>query len=447
MRTLELKSLHAMMELMNDQSTPRFMSALTPCRPVMAAIAIAVVLSPAVAFACNVPVFRYALEHWHPDAYRGVVFHRGPLAEADQKQLAVLKSGEPGSPVNVSIRTVDLDADPSSADAALAASLKDAPLPQLVIQYPARHQVEETIWSGPLQEAGLKALADSPARQELIKRLIAGQTAIWVLIESGDSGQDDAAALTLDEELKNLQTTLKLPVQTDAPEDAIGDGPELRVDFSVLRVSRTDSKELALVAMLMHSEADLSDLSEPLVFPVFGRCRALLPLVGPGISAENIRGSARFLAGACSCQVKEQNPGFDLLVTADWGELIPWAKSAVSGPDALANPKPPEVLPIASGAPPKAAPAAMASSAASQSTPPQIAAPPAEAGPEEIAEAAPLESPSTPPSGDPVAARELVDAPAAVLEGAPASVPMGLMAIGAIVALTVAFAGFLVGRR
>ena len=25
-----------------------------------------------------------------------------------------------------------------------------------------------------------------------------------------------------------------------------------------------------------------------------------------------------FLSGACSCQVKEQNPGFDLLLSADW---------------------------------------------------------------------------------------------------------------------------------
>jgi hypothetical protein len=42
-----------------------------------------------------------------------------------------------------------------------------------------------------------------------------------------------------------------------------------------------------------------------------------------------------FLAGACSCQVKEQNPGFDLLIDADWdselfgaeGERPPPAKT------------------------------------------------------------------------------------------------------------------------
>jgi hypothetical protein len=83
---------------------------------------------------------------------------------------------------------------------------------------------------------------------------------VWLLIASGDSAQDDTAELTLEEELKKLKTDLKLPERTDAPEDAIGDGPELRVEFSTLRVTRNDPKETALVSMLMNSEADLADL-------------------------------------------------------------------------------------------------------------------------------------------------------------------------------------------
>ncbi len=34
--------------------------------------------------ACNVPVFRYALERWPADNYEVVVFHRGPLASEDR---------------------------------------------------------------------------------------------------------------------------------------------------------------------------------------------------------------------------------------------------------------------------------------------------------------------------------------------------------------------------
>jgi hypothetical protein len=89
----------------------------------------------------------------------------------------------------------------------------------------------------------------------------------------------------------------------------------------VLRVPRNDAEQ-ALVAMLIGSEPDLAERSDPMVFPVFGRGRALLPLIGAGITAKNIHDSAAFLAGPCSCEVKEQNPGFDLLLAADWDVLL-----------------------------------------------------------------------------------------------------------------------------
>ena len=37
-------------------------------------------------------------------------------------------------------------------------------------------------------------------------------------------------------------------------------------------------------------------------------------LVGRGITPENIEDAHTFITGACSCVVKEQNPGFDLLL-------------------------------------------------------------------------------------------------------------------------------------
>ena len=33
--------------------------------------------------ACNVPVFRYALERWAADHFEVVIFHRGPLGQAE----------------------------------------------------------------------------------------------------------------------------------------------------------------------------------------------------------------------------------------------------------------------------------------------------------------------------------------------------------------------------
>lgn len=42
------------------------------------------------------------------------------------------------------------------------------------------------------------------------------------------------------------------------------------------------------------------------------------PYVGKGINVENLVDCMVFLAGACSCQVKDQNPGMDLLMSWDW---------------------------------------------------------------------------------------------------------------------------------
>lgn len=324
---------------------------LRPVRTLLTVLlAFALVAGPvgSSAEACNVPVFRYALEHWRPDPYRGVLFHRGPLSAADQEQLEKLQAGAGDSKFNLTLRTVDLDTTPDAADRELFPAADDSPLPRLVIQYPAHLRVEKPVWSGPLGESELATLLDSPLRREILKRLTSGQTAVWLMVDSGDAGQDSAAAATLEQELKGLQTTLKLPELTDSPEDAIQDGPPLRVEFSLLRVRRDDPAEQALVAMLVGCEEDLAGLDEPLVFPLFGRSRAMLPLVGGGISADNIRGSAKFLSGACSCQVKELNPGFDLLITADWNELLSWAKSPAFASGELLTAEP-ELVPIPSG--------------------------------------------------------------------------------------------------
>lgn len=326
--------------------------------------------------ACNVPVFRYALEHWRPDAYRAVLFHRGPLSPDEQARLASLQVRADKSLVNLSLRPVDLDAAPEPADRELFSSLEDVPLPRLVIQYPLHLKIDRPVWTGPFGDQDLTELLESPLRREILKRLTAGQTAVWLMLDSGDAGQDDPAAAVLESELKKLHTSLKLPELTESPEDVIQDGPPLRVEFSLLRVRRDDPAEQALVAMLVNCEADLPTLKEPLVFPLFGRSRCMLPLVGAGISRDNLQNSARFLAGACSCQVKELNPGFDLLLSADWSELLSWAKSPAfaSGESLESATAEPEFVPIPVGSQSAQTPAADAIAPVASA---EIPAPPA----------------------------------------------------------------------
>lgn len=276
--------------------------------------------SAAVAHACNVPVFRFALERWRPDPYRVTLFHRGPLSEADRELIGKLEAQQEKATLNVAVRSIDLS-ELSDADRELFASLGDAKLPSLVVHYPKHLQIPTPVWSGPLDNEAIARVADSPLRQEIVRRLVDGQTAVWLLLESGQSEKDDAAAKLVQEHIKKLERSLKLPELTEAPDDKLLSATPLQLAFSMMRVPRTDA-ERPLIQMLVNSESDLAERSDPLVFPVFGRGRAMFGLVGAGITAQNIEFSAAFLVGACSCDVKEQNPGFDLLLAADWDVLL-----------------------------------------------------------------------------------------------------------------------------
>jgi hypothetical protein len=304
-----------------------------------------------IAQACNVPVFRFALERWRPDPYRVTLFHRGPLADAERAMIGTVEDQSEKSSINLAVRTVDVDK-LDEAEQELFSSLGDPQLPSLVVQYPAHLRIAAPVWSGPLGKESIARLTDSPIRNALVRRLADGQTAVWLLLESGQAEKDDAAAMLVQEQLKKLEQELKLPELTDSSEDMLLAATPLQVAFALLRVPRGDAEQ-PLIQMLLHSESDLAERSDPMVFPVFGRGRALLPLIGAGVTAENMHDSAAFLVGACSCEVKELNPGFDLLLAADWDVLL-----AQDGAPLLAretrNASPPgeaELVPIPAGSP------------------------------------------------------------------------------------------------
>jgi hypothetical protein len=194
-------------------------------------------------------------------------------------------------------------------------------LPHLLVRYPSQNRIDAHFWAGPWKDAPLERLLESPARREIGKRLLAGETVVWLLIESGNLAKDDGAAGILAKELKELETTLKLPeAGPGGKKIAIPAwAPQAKIAFSVLRLSRLDAAEKWLVAMLLGLEEDLERYAtEPIVFPVFGRGATLEPLIGKGISPNNISKAVRYLAGPCTCEEKENNPVKDLLMVADW---------------------------------------------------------------------------------------------------------------------------------
>ena len=238
-------------------------------------------------FACSVPVFRYALEHWAADPYR-VTVPAGVKLEGNF-------------------------------------SVQEKETTKIELRQPASMRNDDVIWSADYSEANAALLVDSPARKDIAERLGNGESAVWVLLESGDAAKDAEAAKFLDERLDYLSGVMELPAldQQDVKNGLVsipGDG--LRLAFSTLKVKRDDPAEAAFVAMLLASEPDLREFDEPIVFPIFGQGRVLYALVGKGIRVETIDHAAQFLIGSCSCQVKEQNPGVDIVMAVDWKKMV-----------------------------------------------------------------------------------------------------------------------------
>lgn len=279
-------------------------------------------LDPEDALGCAVPVFRYALERWPADAYHATVFHRGPMDAAGRKTLAALEDGANRGLGNVEVVTVDLAGEVPAEQQALWKAQHEATAPWMEVRFPSG---EGVLWAGPFDEASVRSLTDSPKRRELARRLIAGDSAVWLLLESGDKATDDAAERVLRSELANAARVLAPEVLERLRDAGLADdeAKSARVAFSVLRVSRDDPAERLLVDMLIQSEADLDHYAgEPMAFPAFGRGRILGAMVGPGIRVDNILEACNFIVGDCSCEIKAGNPGTDLLLSADWAAAV-----------------------------------------------------------------------------------------------------------------------------
>lgn len=299
--------------------------------PLFLVLAVAGALGvPAGTWACDTPVFQYALERWYPDPYPVLIFHKEPLS-GKAAEVAKLLQDPPGpEETNIEARMVDVSKEIPAPLRKLWEAHKTAKLPLLVVLYPERSHMEGALWAGPVAEA-VPQVIHSPARKELARRIIEKHhVAVWTLVECGDKKADDKAVKTLEESLKKAPAVLReqglVPPEKGAekdPKEKVRPAP--KIEFSILRISRKDLKEELLIKMLsgVAPKLDQKDkISKPIVFPVFGRGRALGALVGEDIDADNILTGCAFLFGSCSCEIKAQNPGVDLLFSATWSEAV-----------------------------------------------------------------------------------------------------------------------------
>jgi len=285
------------------------------------------------AFACQVPVFRYALERWPADPYRLLIV-ADFASELSADQQATIAAADALDHANLLVRRVMPD------EVEWPADLESGALPVLALQYPAAMLRDEVIWSAPLQRNQLQRLLDSPARRALATQALAGDTAVWLMLESGDADADRNAFDELRRHLDTAESELELPEaiigkghelpEGGDPENELQSEIPLQIKFSTLRIAADDPVESALRAMLLRSEPGLGDRGRgPLVFAMFGQGRTLPALFAADLSQESVVFGCNYLCGACSCQVKRENPGFDLLLSCNWHAALAGIGSAI----------------------------------------------------------------------------------------------------------------------
>ncbi|WCJ59366.1 hypothetical protein NXS98_16855 [Fontisphaera persica] len=335
-------------------------------RPWAARLAAWMVLAGFVAtiHACQTPVFRYALERWKPSVYPLLIFHRGPLTPEQEQAVAALRQlGETQKLANVAVRLVEVSSSLPAGVETVWKAQTNATLPWVVLRYPDTEPESPDAWAGPLTPRHLEKLVDSPLRRAVVRGLAAGHAVVWMLLESGNRAADDRAAALLEQELKTAQRRIELTPDPDAPDQT---NLTLEVSFQLLRSPRQAPEEELFLHTMLSVEPQLAARETPIVVPIFGRGRALCALPESQITPKVMREMLEFLTGACSCEVKEMNPGLDLLMTANWEEVAGAKRYSEPPPASLVGlgslvektnaPPSPPAPPAVAATPPPAAP-------------------------------------------------------------------------------------------
>lgn len=295
---------------------------------------IPLLLASNILMACNIPVFRYALERWRPDQLELVVVHNGRFQESELDTWLDSAS----SSANVKTKSINV----SNAEASVHQELvkrfleqKESTKPSLVALQGQHPRGEFTIWTGTIEQFKSSQLLSSPARTKIGERLMAGHAIVWLVVESSNAEKNEQVERLLEQSNKELQRKIELPEGIGLPGSELFSDVPLLLKFSMLRIQRNLEDEEFLLSLARGFQPDEFERDEPLVIPIFGRGRALEVIPADRLTAPLIRDLTMFLCGACSCQVKDQNPGFDLLFDRNWdaelygedGERPPAAES------------------------------------------------------------------------------------------------------------------------
>lgn len=233
-----------------------------------------IALTGLISLACTTKVSEWVLLNAPANQYTLVYFHKDQLNDNALQQNNDLKRNI--AEANIQFRN---------------ALKEDAVKPYYALYY------EDRLFSKYTDPAELRNLISSPVRDKVAAELKGGKLSVMLYLKTGIKEKDEKGIQAL---RKTLETS---PFGQIIP---------------VIELSRSDITEKHFISMLLNVEADLKSINEPMLFGIFGRFKALEPLVAVGITEENINLMIDFLTADCSCLIKDNLPGTDILYINKW---------------------------------------------------------------------------------------------------------------------------------
>lgn len=314
--------------------------------------------------ACKLPVFRYALERWQVDRYRMVAIIDEPLTEDVRRSLVEL-SGEANA--NVDVEIVDLSAI-TEEERWLIEDLGDesAKKPLLQVFYPERNGTRTKCWEGALTAEAVLSWQTSTLRQQIADDIVRGVSVVWVMLDGKDEKENRRVAEMVASALQHAESTITIPDgvipregasqylrdHDDASmDDVLRSDIPLNVDFEFHRLARQNETEGPFRAMIdgLANSRSTADGQLPVLVPIFGRGRMLDAILGDSVSRQTILNACQYMVGECSCTVKAQNPGVDLILSVNWQSQLGESVLVVSEVDVPVQASEPTLVAIPTG--------------------------------------------------------------------------------------------------
>jgi hypothetical protein len=232
-----------------------------------------------ISLACSTRVSEWVLLNSLPNRYTLIFFHNGQINEILKKQNQIV--ADKIKTANIQFRSVNR---------------LDVKEPYWGLYY------EDRLFCRYDNPGELSNLTSSPLREKIADELMAGKLCVMVYLKIDNKEKDENGFRTL--------------------QKAVAGSPFGKI-VTVFELSRNSKEESHFASLLLNVEDDLKRIQEPMVFGVFGRFKALEPLLGKGISEENIRMMIDYLTAECSCLIKDDLPGTDILFTDKWDNPQP----------------------------------------------------------------------------------------------------------------------------